>query len=64
MRGVSVEIGEGVLTRRVRITAPSIELARQPQYNPGRRLRRRFVSERCRRDTCWQRIGYARRNML
>ena len=40
------------------------ELVRQSQYNPERRLRRRFVSERCRRDTSWQRIGEARRNML
>ena len=40
------------------------ELVRQPQYNPERRLRRRLVSARCRRDTSWQRIGDARRNML
>jgi hypothetical protein len=42
----------------------SREREHQSRYNPEQLLRRRFVSERCRRHTSWQMIGDERRNML
>ncbi len=36
---VTIEIREGALTRRVRVTAPSIERAPKMAGRPGRRVR-------------------------